>query len=266
LHPRVRVYMVNGARHGTPGRGGRGDTQTSEHMMNQLDPRPVGRALLVALNEWVSKDINPPPSRVPRIDQRQLLSAADHRDKFPAIPDYRIGSLDFPGLRHPGVNLRPPRVDYGPRFWKEGIQDYVPPKTYGPRFVTLVPAIDADGNPIGGIRLPRLSIPLGTNQAFNPRRETAGSSTYLKAFESSFWPFALTRDERTRNNDGRPSIEERYVSRDDYVQKITRAAKLLVEERFLLKEDEAAIIAFARSLASPPRPTDRWPFWETDPR
>ena len=135
---------------------------------------------------------------------------------------------------------------------------------YGPRYVTLVPMIDVDANPIGGIRLPRLSVPLGTNQAFNPRRKTAGAPDHLKAFESSFWPFALTRGERIRNGDGRPSIEERYVSRDDYVKKITEAAKLLVEERFLLKEDEAAILAFARSLAWPPRPTDRWPFWETD--
>ncbi len=266
LHPLVRVYMVNGVRHGAPGRGGRGDTQTSEHMMNQLDPRPVGRALLVALDEWVSQGIDPPPSRVPRIDRGELLFAADHRDKFPAIPDYKTGLLDFPGLRHPGVNLRPPRVDYGPRFWTEGIQDYVPPQTYGPRFVTLVPAIDADGNPLGGIRLPRLSVPLGTNQAFNPRRETAGAPGYLKAFESSFWPFALTRAARIEHGDGRPSIEERYVDREDYVNKIAEAARVLVEERFLLKEDEAAILAFARSLAWPPRPTDRWPFWETDPR
>lgn len=264
LHPLVRVYMVNGVRHGTPGRAGGRDTRSSEHMLNQLDPRPVGRALLVALDQWVSNRIDPPPSRVPRIDRLQLLSAIAHRDHFPVIPDYVTEELDFPGLRHPGVNLQPPRVDYGPRFWTKGIQDSVPPKTYGPRFVTLVPAIDADGNPIGGIRLPRLSVPLGTNQAFNPRNDIAGAPNYLKAFESSFWPFARTRVERIRKGDERPSIEERYVGRDDYVRKITEAARFLVEQRLLLNEDEAAIVAFARSLAWPPRPTDRWPFWETD--
>lgn len=144
------------------------------------------------------------------------------------------------------------------------IQPAGPPRTYGPRFATLVPATDADGNPIGGIRLPRLSVPLGTNQAFNPRSDTAGASNYLKAFECSFWPFALTRDERLNHRDSRLSIEERYADKDDYVEKITRAAKLLVTERFLLAEDETKIIHFVRSLAWPPRPTNAWPFWETE--
>lgn len=266
LHPLVRVYMVNGVRHGTPSRNGRRTTRTSEHLLNQLDPRPIGRALLVALDEWVSRSIDPPASRVPRIDRRELLSASEHRDRFPAIPGYQFGSLYFPGLRHPGINLRPPRVDYGPRFWTQGVQDYVPPKTYGPRFETLVPAFDSDGNPVGGIRLPQLSVPLGTNQGFNPRRETAGAPDHLKAFESSFWPFAQTRDERIRNGDVRLSIEERYVDKEDYVGKMTKAARLLADEGFLLKEDETEIIEFAQSLAWPPQPTDRSPFWQTDPR
>jgi len=264
LHSQVRVYMVNGARHGTPSRGGRRISPTSQHALNQLDPRPIGRALLTALDQWVSQGIDPPASRVPRIDRGELLLAADHRDRFPVIPAYRTGELEFPGVRHPGANLRPPRVDFGPRFWTEGIQDFVPPRTYGPRFATLVPAIDTDGNPIGGIRLPRLSVPLGTNQAFNPRRDTAGAPNHLKAFECSFWPFALTREERLRRDDKRRSIEERYADKADYVAKITTAAKLLVTERFLLKQDETAIVDFARSLAWPPRPTDRWPFWETE--
>jgi len=233
-------------------------------MLNQLDPRPIGRALLVALDRWVSQGIEPPSSRVPRIDRGELLSAAEHRDRFPAIPTYRGEVLDFPGLRHPGVNLRPPRVDYGPRFWTEGIQDFVPPRTYGPRFVTLVPSIDADGNPLGGIRLPQLSVPLATNQAFNPRHDTAGAPGYLKAFECSFWPFALTREERLEQGDRRPSVEERYTGKGDYVTRISKAAKRLVEARFLLAEDAEAIVDFARSLAWPPRPIDRWPFWETD--
>ena len=263
LHPQVRVYMVNGSRHGTPGRGSRRTSSTSEHALNQLDARPIGRALLTALDQWVSRGIDPPDHRVPRVDRGELLTAAEHRERFPVIPSYQKGDMPFPGSRHPGVNLQPPRVDFGPRFWTEGIQDFIPPRAYGPRFATLVPATDADGNPIGGIRLPRLSVPLGTNQAFNPRNDTAGASNYLKAFECSFWPFALTRDERQRHNDKRLSIEERYADKDEYVDRIASAAKLLVAERFLLAEDEAKIVHFARSLAWPPRPIDRWPFWRT---
>ena len=147
LHPRVRVYMVNGARHGTPSRHDRRTLETSEHAMIQLDARPVLRALLTALDQWVSQNSEPLASRVPTIDCKQLLTAADHRSEFPRIPIYKVNGVKFPALRHPGVNLRPPRVDFGPRFWIHGIQDFVPPKSYGLRFVTLVPATDRDGNP-----------------------------------------------------------------------------------------------------------------------
>ena len=264
LHPYVRVYMVNGARHGTPSQFSRRRSSTAEHLMNQLDARPVGRALLVALDRWVSEETIPPPSQVPRIDRGELITPAAHRDRFPQIPVYNVGGLEFPAPRLPGVNLRPPRVDYGRRFWTEGIQDIVPPRYYGPRFATLVPAIDEDGNPVGGIRLPRLAVPLGTHQGFNPRKQETGSENYLKAFDSSFWPLATTRVERLKNGDPRPSIEEHYSGKSDYVRQVARITEQLFEERFLLDEDTVAIVDFARQMAWPPRPIDQWPFWALD--
>ena len=262
LHPSVRVYMVNGCRHGSPGRGSRRIGSSSQHAFNQLDPRPVGRALLVALDEWVSRGIQPPDNRVPRVELGELITADVHRQKFPAIPNYRIDGVDYPAPRHPGANLRPPRVDYGPRFWTLGIQDYVPPRYYGPRFHTLVPDIDRDGNPRGGIRLPRLAVPLGTCVGFNPRHQTTGAANYLKAFDSSFWPFAVARKERLEKRDPRPSIEERYTGHADYLAQLRRAAADLRQARLLLPEDEAAIVDFGRRLQWPPQPTNRWPFWK----
>ena len=271
LHPLVRVYMVNGCRHGAPGRGSRRVASGSAHALNQLDPRPVGRALLVALDDWVSRGVLPPASRVPRIDQGQLLTARQHREAFPAIPGCQIGGVEYPAPRHPGVNLRPPRIDYGPRFWTAGIQDFVPPRHYGPRLNTLVPAIDRDGNPQGGIQLPQLAVPLGTYQGFNPRHPRTGGEGYLKAFESSFWPFAVLRKERLQQRDPRGSIEERYASHADYVEQIRRAAAVLADARLLLPEDATRMVAFASRLQWPPLPTDGWPFWQVgsdrpDPR
>ena len=43
--------------------------------------------------------------------------------------------------------------------------------------------------------------------------------------------------ERTANNDPRPSIEERYQSRDDYLARIRAAAVSLVKSGFMLDED-----------------------------
>lgn len=263
LHRSVRIYMVNGARHGTPGRSSRRTSSSSQHRLNQLDSGLVGRALLVALDEWVSQGIQPPPNRVPRVDRGEMISPATHRDIFPEIPAYRVDGLDFPAARLPGLNLRPPRIDYGSRFWTEGIQDIVPPISYGPRFATLVPAFDADGNPLGGIRLPQIQVPLGTYQGFNPRRQGTGAENYLKAFDSSFWPFAQTRSERLSKGDQRRSIEERYENHAQYVREIEIAAEQLRAERFLLEDDAKAMVEFARKMSWPPKPTDRWPFWAT---
>ncbi|MBB75669.1 MAG: hypothetical protein CMJ75_14280 [Planctomycetaceae bacterium] len=262
LHPLVRVYMVNGCRHGAPGRGSRRFARGSQHAFNQLDPRPVGRALLVALDDWVSRQVLPPASRVPRIERGELVTAQQHRETFPAIPARQIGGFEYPAPRHPGVNLRPPRIDYGPRFWTAGIQDFVPPRQFGSRMNTLVPAVDRDGNPQGGIQLPQLSVPLGTYQGFNPRHSRIGGAGYLKAFESSFWPFATLKTERLQHHDPRKSIEERYASHSVYVEQIGRAATVLANERLLLAEDVTQIVDFARRLHWPPVPTNGWPFWK----
>jgi hypothetical protein len=130
--------------------------------------------------------------------------------------------------------------------------------------MTLVPATDEDGNPVGGIRLPRLAVPLGTYQGFNPRRQGTGAENYLKAFDSSFWPLATSRNERLEKRDPRLSIAERYRDKASYVRQIEDVANQLRQDRLLLDDDAAAIIQFAQQMAWPPRPIDRWPYWATE--
>jgi hypothetical protein len=58
-------------------------------------------------------------------------------------------------------------------------------------------------------------------------------------------PFAKTKEEREKSGDPRLSIEERYKDQADYVQQVSRAARNLVDERFLLPEDAERIISEA---------------------
>ena len=51
---------------------------------NQVDPRSVMRALLVALDRWVSDDTTPPASAYPKLADRTLVPFAQWR--FPSIP------------------------------------------------------------------------------------------------------------------------------------------------------------------------------------
>ena len=50
-------------------------------------------------------------------------------------------------------------------------------------------------------------------------------------------PFAFTQQERAESGDTRPSVEERYVSRDDYLARVEATAHELVSQGYLLEED-----------------------------
>ena len=59
----------------------------------------------------------------------------------------------------------------------------------------------------------------------------------------SFLPFAKTKAERIRNNDPRPSIEERYRDRQDYMAKVAASAASLQSAGLLLPADAARLTA-----------------------
>jgi hypothetical protein len=101
----------------------------------------------------------------------------------------------------------------------------------------LVPQVDADGNEIAGIRVPEVTVPLATTTGWNFRAERIGNPTTIYSLLGSYLPLARTKTEREARHDPRLSIEERYKSRDDYLQRIRTAAGALVKERFLLDQD-----------------------------
>jgi hypothetical protein len=105
-----------------------------------------------------------------------------------------------------------------------------------------VPKRDQDGNALGGVRLPDVAVPTGTNGGQNQPQ-----SSFTCMLIGTFSPFAATKAERERNGDARPSIEERYHGRDDYVNRIRVAAQDLITRGFMLPEDAAVIIQEAAS-------------------
>jgi hypothetical protein len=120
--------------------------------------------------------------------------------------------------------------------------------------VIQVPKRDQDGNALGGVRLPDIEVPAGTNGGQNQPQ------TFTCMLVGSFLPFAATKAERERVGDARPSIEERYHSRDDYVNRIRIAAQGLLARGFLLSEDAAVIVQeAASSKLFAPAPTNNAP-------
>ncbi len=232
LDPNVRIYLVAGAQHlggGPPDRG------ICQNPRNILDDRPpILRAMLVALDRWVSAGKEPPASRYPRISDGTLVDLEAFRKSFPRIP----------GVGLPQAFYRPLRLDFGPRWHAHGIADVVPPKM-GPPYRTLIPAVDADGNELAGIRLPEVAVPLGTFTGWNLRAAEYGAEGMLAGLHGSYLPFARTPDEQRQRGDPRPSVLERYPTREVYLARMTEAVLRLQQEGFLLEVDAVEILRTA---------------------
>jgi hypothetical protein len=120
--------------------------------------------------------------------------------------------------------------------------------SYLPNAVIQLPRRDADGNALGGVRLPEAEVPLGTYAGLNipHSRGCMLIGAYL--------PFAYSRESRSGQGDPRPSVSERYPTRDAYVDRIRSAARRLVGEGFMLPEDAAITIQQAASNPSVKEP------------
>src|SRR3989442_1137600 len=114
----------------------------------------------------------------------------------------------------------------------------------GQDYRVLVPKVDADGNDMAGVRSANLLAPIGTYTGWNLRAKgfMEGEGCYLNG---SYVPFAQTKAQRSAANDPRPSLEERYGTRQKYVDTISTAARQLVADRLMLQQDAERIIGAA---------------------
>jgi hypothetical protein len=106
----------------------------------------------------------------------------------------------------------------------------------------LVPAVDADGNEISGLRLPDQVVPVATLTGWNLYR---GLESELCDRDGTYAPFPKTKAEREATGDPRLSLEERYGSRQVYAARLKAAADALVRERLLLPSDAEAYVKAA---------------------
>jgi hypothetical protein len=47
----------------------------------------------------------------------------------------------------------------------------------------------------------------------------------------------VTREEREASGDPRLSIEERYASKEDYLDRVKQATEAMIDQRYILEED-----------------------------
>ena len=222
LPDNVRAYFLAGHQHAPAAEAARGICQ---RLSNPLDYDVHSRALIVAMDEWITHGTAPPASRYPTVRDGTLVDPSDPRAAFVAIP----------GFRYFGLAKKARLLDYSS----------LPPEE-GPAYPVLVGAKDADGNNVAGIRHPFLEVPTATHTGWNLR--AAGfAENAVCGLTGSYVPFAATAEERRLTRDERLSVEERYPDREGYVERVRQAAERLVRDRLLLPEDAERIVEEAEA-------------------
>ena len=155
-----------------------------------------------------------------------------------------MGFPELPGVGQPATPHLAYRVSYGSEFSTRGIVSLSPPEV-GPAYPILVPSVDADGNELGGLKMPEVAVPLATYTGWNLFRPENGPPDVLSSMQGSYIAFPRTVTERRATGDSRPSIEERYHGRSDYLGQVSAAGLRLIEDGYLLSADLAQILTRA---------------------
>jgi Alpha/beta hydrolase domain len=211
----VRAFMMSGQQHG-PGNGTPGNLPVCKLQSNPVDDSPVYRALVVAMDDWVTRHVEPPASRYPNLKDRTLQTIEQFGAAWPRIPGFPFNSR-YGDARVPDYSTEPP--------------------TYSQSYPVLFPNIDAIGNPYGGVISPDLAAPLGTYMGRNFRK-AGHAEDELCAGNGGFIPLVRTKAARLASGDSRPSVEELYAAgAADFYSRRRAQVEKLIRARFVLPEE-----------------------------
>lgn len=237
LPPDVRVYCFGGTQHGA----GSGIAATApgngQLITNPADYRPLLRALLTVLDEWVRTGKEPPASVYPRIADGTLVGWRESESGWHGLP----------GVRYPEVIHQPELQDRGPEFYRFRRTTIEPPISRG-TYAVKIPKCGADNNELGSLLLPAVAVPVATYTSWNTRNRTVGAEGEMLGLQGGYIPFAKTKAEREKLGDPRPALLERYRDFEDFRTQYRAVIDRMIEQRTLLAEDVAGLMSLA----------DRW--------
>jgi hypothetical protein len=216
----IRLFLLSNLQHFAMASSKSEMVKACAFPTNPLNAGPPERALLVALDDWISKGTLPPASRYPSRSNGTLVPPTAEDVGFPAIPAFAFTSR----MAHPTL-----------------IKSEAMPPSKGAAYPVFVPKTDADGRDIAGLHLPTLEAPAATHTGWNLRKAGFGEGE-LCDNNGAMIPFAATREARLKSGDPRLSMAERYPNAGDRTATIAKAAQQLVQDRLLLDEDAKLFI------------------------
>ncbi|MBL9144207.1 MAG: hypothetical protein JNM99_11060 [Verrucomicrobiaceae bacterium] len=211
----VRSYFFAGTSHG-PAPFPPSASAKDGPLADPINASATVTALRWAMHRWVAEGIEPPTSVYPKLSDGSLTPIADIR--YP-----KVLGITAPNALKAGGRAGNPQLPNG--------------AGEGAELPLLVPQVDADGNDLGGIRMPDLAVPLGTAAGWVFRPKSMGSPHELMMLKGAWIPLAATKTQREKKNDLRPSLEERYSSKNEFMTKVKAAIEKLIEQRLLMPDE-----------------------------
>jgi len=93
-----------------------------------------------------------------------------------------------------------------------------------------------------------IAVPIATYTGWNFRNPSIGQPEELLPLTGSFILFPVTKAAGEAAHDPRPSIEERYGSRERYQALVSGAAAKLAKQRYLLDQDIPTVVERALKI------------------
>lgn len=211
----VRLYLMSGGSHGS-GNGTPSVLPNCKWPSNPIDYSPIYRGLVAAMFGWINDGKTPPASA------------------YPNLKDGTLVSVEQMGKAWPVIAAQP----FNPRYATGVIFDWssLPPK-HGKSYPVAVPAIDALGNPTGGVANADVVAPLGTYSGRNYRK-VGHAEGELCPGTGGIIPLPPTEAARAQTGDARPSLETLYPKgAESFLAKRREAVDALIADGFVLPEE-----------------------------
>ncbi|MFZ1908435.1 MAG: alpha/beta hydrolase domain-containing protein [Burkholderiales bacterium] len=250
LPKNVRYYVIPGARHGGGSGIGSGvytvpaATDMCQLPNTDIAEAPVERALIVAMDRWLTHGTPPPPSQYPTVASGTLVSPAHVH--FPDVSNLIVPS-------GASATSAPMSVNFTGLYNQLFVTDYsqaVPVVHSSLAYKVLVSQVDSNGNEVAGVPVPGVKVPIGSFLGWSLRGEGHAVGEGC-AYAGGTIPFAVDSAAKTGGSDSRTTLAELYSGRADYQAKVAAQADLLVSQGYLLQPD-ADNVYKANSLAISP--------------
>jgi hypothetical protein len=244
----VRYYMVPGTRHN----GGNGISTGIVTLPSAGDQcqlpntdvaeQPVDRALVPAMERWLTHGTPPPPSQYPTVASGKLV--APTHVGFPNLANIMVpsGAGATPTLLH--VNF----TGLHNQLYVTDYSNAVPVVNTAKRYEVRVPQVDANGNETSGVPVPDVLVPLASYTGWN-LRGTGHAVGEGCVSSGGTIPFAVSEGAKAGGSDPRSPLGSLYTGRADYQAQVAAQADALVTQGYLLPLDGDAYKTRAMSIS-----------------